>query len=96
MGKRGRKKGKPLTEEQLAERRDRYNANRRVRRRAMTLKRQEERRVGQEIGRIVSKMNQEAGLSQEAIWELLAGLASRAKIRKWCEMGKQRGKMENR
>jgi hypothetical protein len=85
MGKRGRKKREnPLTEEELAQRRVRYNANRQARRKLAASQLREERREWLEIGWIVRKMNREAGISQERIWELLGGLVIRKKIKKWC------------
>lgn len=85
MAKRGRKKREnPLTEEELAQRRIRYNANRRARRRLESTQLKQERQEWQEIGWIVRKMNREAGISQERIWELLGGLVIRKKIKKWC------------
>lgn len=85
MGKPGRKKREnPLTEEELAQRKARYNANRKRRRRLAAAELREERREWQEIGWIVRKMNRDAGISQERIWELLGGLVIRKKIKKWC------------
>ena len=85
MAKRGRKKREnPLTEKELAQRRDRYNANRREVRRLAAAKLKEERKEWKEIGWVVRKMSIEAGFSQDSIWELLGGLVSRKKIQKWC------------
>lgn len=85
MGKRGRKKREnPLTEEELAQRKARYNANRNARRRLLAKQVNEERREWREIGWIVRKMNREASISQEQIWELLGGLVSKKKIKTWC------------
>ncbi|MFZ9315668.1 MAG: hypothetical protein ACO24P_00205 [Candidatus Nanopelagicaceae bacterium] len=85
MAKRGRKpREQPLTEEEFLERRARYNATRKESRRQAAAKLRRERLEWQEIGWIVRKMNKEAGLSREEIWQLLGGLANQNKIRKWC------------
>jgi hypothetical protein len=85
MAKPGRKKREnPPTEEELARRKARYNEARNRKRREQTAVQQRERQEWREIGWIVRKMNREAGLSQEKIWELLGGLVIRKKIKKWC------------
>ena len=84
MAKRGRKKRKPLTEEELAQRRERYNFNRRMRRHETAEQLRKEKAEWEEYGRIVRKLHKEAGLSREAIWQLLAGLVTRKQIGKWC------------
>lgn len=85
MGKRGRPKNQnPLTEQQVAERKAFYNANRRRARHRASKQLKEELREWKEVGWIVRKMNREAGISQEQIWELLGGLVIRKKIKKWC------------
>lgn len=88
MGKRGRpKREQPLTEEQISQRRARYNASRRVARRAATARLKREQKEWEEVGWIVRKMNREGGLSQEKIRELLGGLVIQKKIQKWCSEG---------
>lgn len=73
------KEPKPrLTQEEIERRKEA--------RRQQTLRRQEEWR---ELGWIVAKMNIKAGLSQDEIYKLLGGMASRAKISKWCARGKK-------
>ena len=56
------------------------------------LRRQEaakRRQEWEELGWVVAKMNIKAGLSQDAIYRLLGGMASRSKISKWCARGKK-------
>jgi|GEM_PF-3164061 len=85
MAKRGRpKRETPLTAEELAQREARYAANRLKARRLVQKQLREERHEWQEIGWIVRKMNKEAKISQESIWELLGGLVNKKKIAKWC------------
>lgn len=84
MAKRGRKKREPLTEEELAQRKERYNLNRKMRRHEQAAELRRERQEWEEFGRIVRKMNKEAGMSRESIWQLLGGLVTRKQITKWC------------
>lgn len=42
-----------------------------------------------ELGWVVAKMNKTAKLSQQQIYELLGGLASKKKIAAWCARGKK-------
>lgn len=42
-----------------------------------------------ELGWIVAKMNIKAGLTQDAIYELLGGLATKRQITAWCQRGKK-------
>lgn len=87
MAKRGRpRREKPLTEEELAQRRALYNENRRIRRKQETARLRIERQEWKELGWIVNKMNREAGISRESIWILLGGLATKKKIKKWCDI----------
>lgn len=85
MEKRGRKKQKPLTEEELLQRRARYNHSRKMKRRVEAAKLKQERSEWNEFGHVVRKMNKEANLSQESIYELLGGLVSLKKIALWCK-----------
>jgi len=84
MAKRGRKRRNPLTEEELAQRKERYNCNRRMRRKADAEALRKEKQEWEEYGKVVRKLHKEAGLSREAIWQLLAGLVTRKQISKWC------------
>jgi len=78
------KQPKPrLTPEEIQQRREL--------RRQEAFKRREE---WNELGWIVAKMNLKAGLSQDAIYKLLGGMASRAKISKWCARAKKLGKVK--
>lgn len=73
------KEPKPrLTPEEIERRRE-------LRREEAARRRQE----WEELGWVVAKMNIKAGLSQDAIYKLLGGMASRAKISKWCARGKK-------
>jgi hypothetical protein len=47
-----------------------------------------------ELGWIVAKMNIQAKLSQERIYELLGGLATKKKIAEWCARAKKAGKLK--
>jgi len=67
-----------LTEEEILRRRE-------LRRQ----KAQQRRQEWEDLGRIVAKMNIKAGLSQDAIYQLLGGMASRKKISEWCARGKK-------
>jgi hypothetical protein len=42
-----------------------------------------------ELGWVVAKMNREAKMSQEAIYQVLGGLATRKQIAEWCLRGKK-------
>jgi len=42
-----------------------------------------------ELGWLVAKMNVQAGFSQQKIYELLGGLATKKQIRRWCARGKK-------
>lgn len=89
MAKPGRpKREKPLTEEELAQRRLRYDETRRKKRQAESARYREEKRLWKEIGWIVHKMNHEAKISRESIWTLLGGMVSQRQIKDWCEKGK--------
>lgn len=89
MGKRGRpKRENPLTQEELAQRRLRYDETRRKKRQAESAKYREEKRLWNEIGWIVHKMNHEAKINRDAIWDLLGGMVSKRQIKDWCEKGK--------
>lgn len=73
------KEPKPrLTTEEIERRRE-------IRRQESAKRRQE----WEELGWVVAKMNIKAGLSQDAIYQLLGGMASRSKISKWCARGKK-------
>lgn len=73
------KEPKPrLTAEEIERRRE-------IRRQETAKRRQE----WEELGWVVAKMNIKAGLSQDAIYQLLGGMASRSKISKWCARGKK-------
>ena len=47
------------------------------------------KREWNELGWVVAKMNVTAGLSQEAIYTLLGGLAPKRKIAAWCQHGRK-------
>lgn len=51
------------------------------------------RQEWKELGWIVAKMNIKARLTQDQIYKLLGGLASREKIREWCARGKKLNKL---
>ena len=42
-----------------------------------------------ELGWLVAKMNIQAGFSQQKIYELLGGLATKKQISRWCAKGKK-------
>jgi len=48
-----------------------------------------------DLGRIVSKMNLEAGMSQQQIFEVLQGLTTKRKIAEWCAKGKKIAKLKS-
>jgi hypothetical protein len=55
-----------------------------------------QRRIREEwldLGHIVAKMNLEAGMSQEQIYQVLQGLTTKKKIAEWCRRGRQRAKV---
>lgn len=47
-----------------------------------------------ELGWIVAKMNIQAKMSQEQIYAVLGGLATKKQISAWCAAGKKRAKLE--
>ena len=47
-----------------------------------------------DLGWIVAKMNIQAKLNQEQIYELLGGLATKSKIAEWCRKGKTMDKLK--
>lgn len=53
-----------------------------------------EREEWNELGWVVAKMNVTAGLSQDAIHQLLGGLASKRKIAAWCQRGRKLARIE--
>lgn len=73
------KEPKPrLTQEEIDRRKE-------IRRQEALRRRQE----WEDLGWVVAKMNIKAGLSQDAIYRLLGGMASRQKISQWCSRGKK-------
>lgn len=48
-----------------------------------------------DIGWVVAKMNKAAKMSQERIYELLGGLASKQEIVKWCAIGRELDRIES-
>ena len=57
------------------------------------IEREERRRIEKdewnELGWVVAKMNIQAKMSQERIYELLGGMATKKQISKWCAKGKK-------
>jgi len=90
MAGRGRpRREEPFTEAELEERRRRYNSNRR---KARNLKAAEKRAADKEwedIGWIVSKMSNDAKMSQESIYEILGGVFTKSKILEWSKKGRK-------
>ena len=72
-----------------AEDRKRRAAEREARKAQEALERQKAEEAWVELGWIVAKMNVKAGLTQDAIYELLGGLATRRQITAWCQRGKK-------
>ena len=66
-------------------------AHRRELRRAKAQKLKEE---WNELGWVVAKMNIEAKISQEDIYALLGGMASKNKIKEWCAKGKKLSRLK--
>lgn len=61
---------------------------------AAALERQREEEEWNDLGWVVAKMNKSAKMNQEQIYELLAGLATKQKIAKWCAKGRKLDRIE--
>ena len=83
------KRQTPLTQAQIKERRARYNSNRNESRRHKKEKANAEKKEWEDIGWIVSKMSNQAKMSQEAIYRVLGGVFTKTKILEWSRKGRQ-------
>jgi hypothetical protein len=83
------KRQAPLTQAQIEERRARYNSNRNKSRRDKKKKANAEKKEWEDIGWIVSKMSNQAKMSQEAIYRVLGGVFTKTKILEWSRKGRQ-------
>jgi hypothetical protein len=77
-----------LTQAQKEERRARYNSNRQKARGIQAKELREARKEWEDIGWIVSKMSNQAKMSQEAIYEVLGGVFTKSKILEWSRKGR--------
>lgn len=85
---RGARRGTKWREWMAKRAAERREANRKARIKAEARKQQDEA-LWRELGWIVAKMNIKARLNQDAIYNLLGGLATRKQIRQWCQRGKK-------
>jgi hypothetical protein len=87
------KREKPLTDEERREQWRRWNKTRNLKIKREREARQQKEREYEELGWIVQKMYLGAGLSQEAICNLIGGLIERRKIIEWCREAKASGSL---
>lgn len=90
MAGRGRpRRQTPLSQAEIEDRRVRYNQNRnlaRAKRRAVARAQKAE---WLEIGWIVSKMSNQAQMSQQEIYRVLGGVFTKSKILEWSKKGRE-------
>lgn len=90
MAGRGRpRRETPLSPSEIEERRIRYNANRNAARAKQRARDRAEKAEWEEIGWIVSKMSNQAKMSQQSIYSVLGGVFTKSKILEWSKKGRK-------